>query len=751
MIDVSVTVERIVSQRFGGCIFAGRLPDAAAIRIVAASGLLGAAPVPGEVWRVRGHSEDSAWGQQVRAENLWRAAPSGKLIGEWVIANVPGVGRARTARLMAAFGHELVEMLDRGDPEPLADTLAPGYPNLGLRLAGSLISAWAEQRAVADLHTWLDRHGVQEPRLARRIAALLGDGAVAALEQNPYTLVGLLPWLQVDALGLRLLAENADRNRNPALDARRLVGVIDAVVIERITEYGDTAVTDDRLKRRIADLLFSSVGAGDLACAISEAVRLAALNHAIVADGDGAWRAPGCALMETLLAKRINDLVRGPWRSSVHLATPDSRRRYLEAACEQEGIVLHLEQKVACSALLGLPFGILTGGAGVGKTTATRAIAASWEKAGGRVELCALSGKAARRLGQATGRLARTIFRLIRDLRRRQEDPTTAIVDGEIANLDDRTLLVVDEASMVDLGQFTELLVDHLPEGCHVLLVGDPAQLPPIGPGLVFPVLCGLPGIVAALTVVHRQTGTSGIPPVSAAVRDGRIPSLPTFDRECLGGVCVLECKPQDVAAQVMRVVAALGGHGSAGHNLMILSPTNNGAACSVRQMNRAFQALRLQADGWSEDTALLGAWGQQFVPGDPVVYTRNLYREGLFNGMLGRVEAIDRPEQRLTVRFEDGEVVQIDGEKLADVQLAYALSCHKAQGSSARRIVVPVYRSRVFDRAWVYTAITRAEEICVLVGDMAVLRAAIADPPSASRRMHRFLAKGPPDVSGLI
>lgn len=305
---------------------------------------------------------------------------------------------------------------------------------------------------------------------------------------------------------------------------------------------------------------------------------------------------------------------------------------------------------------------------------------------------------------------------------------------------------------MVDLGQFTELLVDHLPDGCHVLLIGDPAQLPPIGPGLVFPVLCGLSVIVAELTVVHRQTGASGIPAVSAAVRDGRAPDLPAFDPARPGGVSLVACQPQDMQAAVRRVVEALGGHGDDGHELLVLSPTNNGAPCSVHQMNRAFQAMRMRAAGVGDDGALQGSWGQQFIPGDPVVFTRNLYRDGLFNGMLGRVTALDRGQRRLVVRFEDGEEHEVGDDKLADLQLAYALSCHKAQGSGARRIVVPVYRSLVLDRAWIYTAITRAEETCVLVGDVAALRAAILEPPHASRRSHRFLSeiKLPSNISPI-
>ncbi|MGE5546438.1 MAG: AAA family ATPase [Solirubrobacterales bacterium] len=748
MIDTSITVKRVLSQRLGGCIFIGQSPDQKSLRVVAAANLLGAAPVLGEVWRVRGQFEDSKWGPQVRAVSLWRATPSGKLIGEWIAANVPGIGKTRVKRLMDAFGPRLVDLLSAGDPEPLVPVLAPNHPYLGARLASSAIGIWRDQQASADLHAWLDGHGVQAASVARKLAELLGSKGIETLETNPYTLVGLLPWAEVDQIGMRLTAATADQAHDPKLDARRMVGMVDAIVIECISETGDTALTARQLHERCKARLRSSLQSGAVPSAASEAIRLAALNHAVIADeladGTPIWRAPGCAMMETMLAERVIALIsgNGRWRSTVTALNAEAgREHHLDTACRQEGIHLHPEQRQACLRVLGQPLAVLTGGAGTGKTTTTRAIVATWEAAGGRVELCALAGKAARRLGQSTHRMARTIHRLIRDLRRRQDDPTLPMIDADadVGFLDDRTLLVIDEASMVDLGQYTQLLVDYLPNGCHVVLVGDPAQLPPVGPGLVFPILCQLSPIVAELTVVHRQHGKSGIPLVSRAVREGEIPEFQAFDPFHPDGVSLIPCDATEMEYHVRRTVSALGGHGSSGHSLLVLAATNNGQPCSVAQLNRAFQAQHLRVSGASEEDILVGSFGQQFLVGDPVVFTRNLYQRGLCNGTLGRVVSLDVRERRLMIRWDDDEEGEIDGEQIADLQLAYALSCHKAQGSSAQRIVVPVYRSQVLDRAWVYTAITRAEEACVLVGEVEVLRKAITALPSSSRRLHGF------------
>ncbi len=744
MIDTSITVERIHSQRLGGCIFSGRTSDRKPLRVVATASLLGAAPVPGEVWRVRGQLEISKWGAQVRAASLWRATPSGKLVGEWIAANVPGIGKTRAKRLMDAFGPRLVDLLTAGDPEPLISVIAPDHPHLGARLASSAIGIWRDQQASADLHAWLDGHGIQAAGIARKLAELLGSNGIEALETNPYTLVGLLPWAEVDKVGMRLTAATADQAHDPTLDARRMVGMVDAIVIERISETGDTALTARQLLERCKARLRGTLHSGAVSAAAMESIRLAAGNHAIVADeltdGTAIWRAPGCAFMETILAERVIALTSGRWRSAVTaLSSEAGRERYLDTACAEEGIHLHPEQRQACLRVLGQPLAVLTGGAGTGKTTTTRAVVSAWEAAGGRVELCALAGKAARRLGQSTHRMARTIHRLIHDLRRRQDDITLPMIDTDVGFVDERTLLVIDEASMVDLGQYTELLVDHLPEGCHVLLVGDPAQLPPVGPGLIFPILCQLSSIVAELTVVHRQCDESGIPSISRAVRIGEIPEFRAFDPSKPEGVSLVPCNPLELEYHVKRTVEALGGHGRSGHDLLILAPTNGGSPCSVSQLNRAFQSQHLRTSEAGEEDILVGSFGQQFVVGDPVVFTRNLYQQGLCNGTLGRVISMNVRARHLTIRWDDGVEGEIDGERVADLQLAYALSGHKAQGSSARRIVVPVYRSQVLDRAWVYTAITRAEEACVLVGDADVLRNAITLPPSSSRRLHGF------------
>jgi exodeoxyribonuclease V alpha subunit len=337
----------------------------------------------------------------------------------------------------------------------------------------------------------------------------------------------------------------------------------------------------------------------------------------------------------------------------VALASPWPLRASVEGL-RIGGRDLHPEQVEAILRALESPLAVLTGGAGVGKTTVTRVIADTWEhQAGGRVVLCALAGKAALRLSQATGRPAMTMARLIHQLRERAEidrqlagdDLDAAEADrlnrrrASLAQITLHTLVIVDEASMVDLASLYSL-VTHMPDGARLLLVGDEGQLPPVSFGIVFHRLVLDPAISARLTVVHRQREEGGIPAVSRAIRDRRVPILP--DYAGYGeGVSIRRCAEEDLAREVEAVWQYLGG--LAGDTL-IVTPTWKGVA-GVEELNERLQRLNA-----AEAPVLKGYFGQWFSVGDPVMWTRNDYKRGLFNRLMGRVVAID-----LARRIHDG------------------------------------------------------------------------------------------------
>ena len=350
------------------------------------------------------------------------------------------------------------------------------------------------------------------------------------------------------------------------------------------------------------------------------------------------------------------------------------------------------------------PVGIICGGAGVGKTTTLKAIHEAEESAGGKVHQMALSGRAAMRMREATGRPATTIAGFLQAARDKSID----------LGLD--PLIVIDEASMIDLSTMYRILRSLQP-GCRLLLVGDPGQLPPIGFGIVFHILARRDEFPSVEFVeVHRQAGATGIPTAAALLRQGEVPLLGGF-KGLVPGVTFIDVPPEDIAAQLVAVVGELGGFG----DVQIVGATKRGPA-GTHTINRVFHELLTPGR-----QSCMG-----FSPGEPVIWLVNDWAEGLLNGSLGVVREGD--EDTLTIDF-DGQFHLIGRARLEDLAFAYAVTTHKAQGSQFRRVVVPIVRSRLLDRTLLYTAMTRGQEQVVFVGDRSAFEAAIVAPPNVSRR----------------
>ena len=621
---------------------------------------------------------------------------------------------------------------DDSNIHAIATVIAPERPNLGLALAAGCVKAWREAEVATRTIMWLSERGVDDAHIARRIIAILGERAVESLEANPYVLVPLLPWSKVDDLGLKLLAEaNVSL---PRRDARRLVGAVDAAVRTAIID-GHTAIRGDQLRQLIGRHLRVHADSTIVAEAIDQGV----VNGAIIGAGD-IWRAPGCASMEEDLVARLSRMQAPDYPCPVVVPSPEELLGRLQTMLIG-GHRMHPEQIAACMKLILIPLACLQGGAGVGKTTTTQAIADLWASLGGRLVLCCIAGKAALRLSRSTHRLAVTLARLLHQLDERErieKSLTDASLDdnarrdaeqrlSELAELTPTTLIVIDEASMVDLAT-AHALVRRMPDGARLLFVGDEAQLPPVGFGLVYHALVTDTHITARLMIVHRQTEASGIPAVAWAVREGNVPLLPPYAGSA-EGVSFLQCSSQELQEKVRIVWKELGGHET---NPLIVTPTYAGNA-GLDKLNKLLQQAHAEDSDLPTIKGCLGHW---YCAGDPVVWLRNDYGRSLFNGLLGRVQDVD-PETRSVRVLFDGfdEPHEIATEQLIDLALAYAITCHRAQGSQARAVIIPLCSSRMMDPTWLYTAITRAERQVVLVGDREVLIDALSRPWAVQQR----------------
>ena len=593
-----------------------------------------------------------------------------------------GIGFARAAKLGEAFGQNLARVLADGDVELFT-------PIVGQDVAEGLVSAWREHLARGDTVVWLGEHGF-DPRLAGKVVDFWGEGAPHRLRENPYILLAFTSFAKVDAAA-RSLGIAAE-------DPRRLVAGVESALYDAL-DGKHTWMTGEDLTRAASAVLGAP---GDV---VDRAIGLAEADNAIEKSGEG-WQASGPAMMEQYVANRLSNMVAPPPMQDLiaREVSADEVDAALDQWCQAGAMVLDHEQRFAVELGVRQRFSILTGGAGVGKTTVLKALVALCEQFGRSVHMAALAGRAAVRMAEATGRPASTIAAFLKG------------VEAHKIALGPESLVVLDESSMLDLPTFYRIL-RALPDGCRLLLVGDPGQLPPIGFGLTFHVLAetGMFPMVE-LQKVYRQTGTSGIPAVSRSIRNGAVPDLPQHVDQ-RAGVSFVACDPDRMVQVIEDVAADLGGIGS---DLRILSAVKAGPA-GIFGLNDRFH--RIMAAG--RETAL------GYAIGEPVMFLKNDYQRGLRNGSLGTVTGFDGG---LVCAF-DGQEHQFGQSDMADIMLSYAMTVHKSQGSQFRRVIVPVQRSRILDRTLIYTAVTRATEQVVLVGDAGVLAKAVVEPPSASRR----------------
>ena len=707
--DDTVTVQRVVSQLERGCIFSGQLSDGRPIRVKFAGN--DTQPLPGDTFQVKGlvGSYRDKFGKtvvQVNSKHMRRVVKAGMLLKPW-LERMPNIAGTRADRLIDAFGHDLQAVLsDINRADDIAKLIEPTKPALAAKITAQLyaavaIQAGADQIKSAELEflIFLETLGLQESRVAGQLWRFMaGLDAIDRLKRNPYVPACLMDWKPADRIGQRLLRaahEEADLHSHPA----RLLGALNSVWRELLSE-GDTAATEENVK----DLL-SQRGVDP-----QTTLRLAEENGSLRRI-EPLLRAPGAAWLEDQVVSAILHIESTP--TTVPIPTGQALESLVYDAELETGLTLTDEQHAAVALLLTLPVAALQGGAGVGKTTVMKVLATARERIGGDVVMGALAGKAALTLSKgastsARPRLAYTIARLIGMLERQAkqaQDPAFKRPDSDV-DFTSKTLLVVDEAGMLDTPSLHKLL-SLLPQEARLLFAGDEGQLPPVGIGRVFHDVVAEGSRVARLTQVLRQAADSEIPKVAALVRQGEMPELDIWTGQSKGVFLV----PIGDLESVQRQLRATG-------ELMVIAARK----ATVEAIN---ESESLESRSTATPTRRLGPLATVAV-GDPVVATANRYQDGLFNGLLGVVDSIAGSE--VAIRWDgEREPRSLPQAAEADIELAYAITCHRAQGSGSQAVVIAVEASRLVTREWIYTAITRSRELVILVGDAEGLRKALA------------------------
>lgn len=656
---------------------------------------------PGQWWQVKGTvtsrryinpagfelTEDQV---EVKPGDAVMRMPSGIHIVDYLVRNprFEGVGQVTAQRLWEAFESDLIKVLDEGDHQALADVVTPNKARL-------LIEGWREEGLSKTLQ-WLQAHGVGLV-IGRRVVGYFGAQAVAKINDNPYRLLSFAAgWIEVDSLARDSLGIQPD-------DPRRLAAAAEEVVYRRFS-LGDTFVPFDALVAGVKQLLRDESHAMDL---IDAAITHCEKTGRLLFDSQGNAYSLGASILENTvvdcIAARTN-LLSPPCRVDAVIGDYEAQ--------EGHGFRLNEEQCAAVHLVADHHFSVITGAAGCGKTTVLKAVCEVLEDQGYDIVQSALAGKAVKRMQESTGRSAMTLASLIKKLN--EEGAATAGREQPMA-------VLIDEASMVDLISFSAL-ARMLDDKVKIALIGDPHQLPPVGPGLILH--CLTMGIVPHVELKMAKRFGSEIAQAANMIRDGSMPQL--GDQ---GPVRVLEVADTAMAAVATQLYLQ---HPS---ETIVLSTTRQVAATVNQMIQEALSAGRNEVLVWNDEYDCMEAAGLK--EGDLVICTRNHWDLGIQNGSMGRLLNTRIGEEIIgEIEWDDGVVRTFNHSLLDSLELGYALTVHKSQGSQWKRVVVCLpSKSRMIDRSLVYTAVTRAQLEVTLLCNAAELSTHIVRQKAADRR----------------
>ncbi|BAC88570.1 SF1B family DNA helicase RecD2 [Gloeobacter violaceus] len=624
---------------------------------------------------------------------------------------IKGVGPVTARRIVAHFGLASLEIIE-SDCSRLAEV-----PGVGAHRIRLIQAAWQEQKAIKEVMLFLQSHQVNTTH-AVKIFKTYGDEAIERVRTNPYQLAQ-----DIWGIGFRT-ADQIAQNLGvaPDSDERLKAGILYALITA--TEEGHCYLPlEEMLDQAVALLRLEEV-------AESVRPRLVEMARALVREGQikaerpsGGAEAPVVCFQPSLwqcevgLARRLCE--RPP-------APVDTGRveAWLERYTHHHGLQLSAEQRQAVMLAAREPVTVLTGGPGTGKTLTTRAVAALWKAMGKKVLLASPTGRAAQRLAEVSGQEAKTIHRLL------EFDPSTMGFKRCAENPLDAQAFVIDEASMIDVVLAYNLL-KAIPAGAQVLLVGDQDQLPSVGPGNVLADLVRSPAIpTARLTQVFRQAAASRIITNAHRINSGQMPDLAGEGSDCL---FIEAHEPAQVVERVREfVVQELPRRGFRSlADAQVLCPMNRGLVGSNHLNTVLQEALNpLPPDGGELDRGR-----RLFRVGDRVIQLRNNYDLGVFNGDLGTIAGIDFENQKLQVQFFE-RTMGYDFADLNELSLAYAISIHRSQGSEYPVAIIPVHTQHfpMLSRNLLYTGLTRARKLAVLVGTRKAIAIAVREVKAMQR-----------------
>ena len=636
-------------------------------------------------WRV-----DKRYGQQFQCQTWEEVMPATaygieKYLGSGL---VKGIGPKFAKLIVGHFGTDTIEVIET-DIERLYEV-----PGIGKKRVEKIRESWEKQKDIKNVMLFLQGFGVSTA-YAAKIYRQYGKESIDKVKENPYRLAD-----DIWGIGFKTADSIARKMGYEMNDERRLrSGLI--YTLNQLADEGHCYAEEEQLIATARQLLEA-----DEEC-IHTAMTHAIETEDLMLDGTGIYLPP-FYYAECGTANRLSALVHTKEVGSIFTVRFDLAKLQRETGIEYDEVQVEAIRQAIASKVM-----VLTGGPGTGKTTTTKAIIAALQSAGMRILLAAPTGRAAKRMSEATGMEAKTIHRLLEynpqdGYKRNDENP----LEGDA--------LIVDECSMIDIILMNNL-TKALPTTMRLVLVGDINQLPSVGAGNVLRDIIDSGVIpVVRLTRIFRQAQSSRIVMSAHAINRGCFPDISNGQHTDF--FFMKQEEPEKVAETIVSLVRDRlpKAYRQPMANIQVLTPMQRGVV-GAANLNMALQ------QALNYNTAALVRGGYTYKEGDRVMQLRNNYDKDVYNGDLGYVHSVDMEERTLTVDF-DGQLVEYEVSELDELTLAYATTIHKSQGSEYPIVVMPVLMTHyvMLQRNLIYTGITRAKKICVLVGQTKALAYAI-------------------------
>lgn len=677
-------------------------------------------PVVGEQLTCEGRwTAHREFGRQFAVERYSTSKPATAFAIEKYLGSglIKGVGPVMAKRMVELFGLETLETIEN-EPRKLLQV-----EGIGEKRVAMIQKAWDEQREIRNVMLFLQSKGVSAT-YAVKIYKTYGDRAIATVEANPYRLAQ-----DIWGIGFKT-ADKIAQQLGVAIDSEQRLEAGLIHTLSEATDFGHLFLPEAKLLQSATEIL--GVETEKLPPVLEAMVAAETIKAEELSEIEMAGRPMRALYHPALFYTEIGLAGQIRRRLNLPLGKTLSREKltaWLASQEQKSGIALSEEQREAIALALENRFFILTGGPGTGKTLTTNTIAAAFDAQRKRILLVSPTGRAAKRLSEVTGRDAQTIHRLLKF------DPATRSFQYNENSPLPCDVLIADEVSMLDAVLANNLL-KAVPDEAQVVFVGDSDQLPSVGAGNVLGDLLASEVVPSTrLTQVFRQAQSSLIVTNAHRIRQGQFPTL-VPPKERAGNNCLwIEIDDAvegatEIVKLVRKSLPALGYRGDA---IQVLTPMKRGTL-GVDYLNELLQEALNPADPSGRRPELLRG-SRRFRIGDRVIQLVNNYDKSVYNGDIGTVLDIKPDDQILLVQFPDA-VVEYDFADYDELQLAYALSIHKSQGSEYRAVVLVLHSSQymMLQRNLLYTGLTRARDLCLLVSDKRAIARAVQNNKTTRR-----------------